>query len=160
MYTHRPPLFIGQLSAKKPAAGICNRLFSLGDVHSAPATNPLQSSLYAGRRLNLPLRPGLLLRLASIKGSDTLPSGEERLQAQKKPTVIYGRLFLLGDVLLSQDPAVQVPSALEGLTVVFGMGTRGSPPPSPPNRCFCGRVTYWMTPAKDPTIAFQSVFAP
>uniref|UniRef100_UPI001CD8EA5B hypothetical protein n=1 Tax=Paenibacillus gallinarum TaxID=2762232 RepID=UPI001CD8EA5B len=26
--------------------------------------------------------------------------------------------YLLGDVLLSQDPAVQVPSALEGLTVV------------------------------------------
>ena len=44
---------------------------------------------------------------------------------------------LLGNVLLSQDPAVQVPSALEGLTVVFGMGTRGSPPPSSPNR-----VTY------------------
>ncbi len=41
--------------------------------------------------------------------------------------------FVLGDVLLSQDPAVQVPSALEGLTVVFGMGTRGSLPPSPPN---------------------------
>ena len=39
----------------------------------------------------------------------------------------------LGNVLLSQDPAVQVPSALEGLTVVFGMGTRGSPPPSSPN---------------------------
>ena len=39
----------------------------------------------------------------------------------------------LGGVLLSQDPAVQVPSALEGLTVVFGMGTRGSLPPSPPN---------------------------
>ncbi|GAC43080.1 hypothetical protein PPOP_2446, partial [Paenibacillus popilliae ATCC 14706] len=31
-------------------------------------------------------------------------------------------LCLLGSVLLSQDPAVQVPSALEGLTVVFGMG--------------------------------------
>ena len=41
--------------------------------------------------------------------------------------------YLLGNVLLSQDPAVQVPSALEGLTVVFEMGTRGSPPPSPPN---------------------------
>ncbi|MDF2938029.1 MAG: hypothetical protein K0Q90_4064, partial [Paenibacillaceae bacterium] len=26
---------------------------------------------------------------------------------------------MLGNVLLSQDPAVQVPSALEGLTVVF-----------------------------------------
>ena len=39
----------------------------------------------------------------------------------------------LGGFLLSQDPAVQVPSALEGLTVVFGMGTCGTPPPSPPN---------------------------
>ncbi len=43
---------------------------------------------------------------------------------------------MLGGVLLSQDPAVQVPSALEGLTVVFGMGTRGTPPPSPPNGIF------------------------
>ncbi len=42
-------------------------------------------------------------------------------------------LLLLGNVLLSQDPSVQVPSALEGLTVVFGMGTRGSPLPSSPN---------------------------
>ncbi len=41
--------------------------------------------------------------------------------------------ILLGDVLLSQDPAVQVPSTLEGLTFVFGMGTRGSLPPSSPN---------------------------
>ena len=40
---------------------------------------------------------------------------------------------MLGDVLLSRDPAVQVPSALEGLTVVFEMGTRGSPPPLSPN---------------------------
>jgi hypothetical protein len=40
---------------------------------------------------------------------------------------------LLGNVLLSQNPAVQVPLALEGLTVVFEMGTRGSPPPSLPN---------------------------
>ena len=50
------------------------------------------------------------------------------------PTKIVSGLFhLLGDVLISQDPAVQVPSALEGLTVVFGMGTRGTPPLSPPN---------------------------
>ena len=39
----------------------------------------------------------------------------------------------LGVVLLSQDPAVQVPLALEDLTVVFGMGTCGTPPPSTPN---------------------------
>ena len=42
-------------------------------------------------------------------------------------------LSVLGDVLLSQDPAVQVPSALKGLTVVFEMGTRGSLSPSSPN---------------------------
>ncbi len=42
-------------------------------------------------------------------------------------------VFLPGNVLLSQDPAVQVPLALEGLTAVFGMGTRGAPPPSLPD---------------------------
>ncbi|MDR6885244.1 hypothetical protein J2X61_007061, partial [Bacillus sp. 3255] len=30
--------------------------------------------------------------------------------------------LVLGNVLLSQNPAVQVPSTLEGLTVVFEMG--------------------------------------
>jgi hypothetical protein len=38
-----------------------------------------------------------------------------------------------GSVLLSQESALQVSSALEVLTVVFGMGTRVSPPPSPPD---------------------------
>ena len=37
-----------------------------------------------------------------------------------------------GNDLLSQDLAVQVPSALEGLTTVFGMGTGVAPPPSSP----------------------------
>ena len=37
-----------------------------------------------------------------------------------------------GNDLLSQDPSVQVPSALEGLTAVFGMGTGGTPPPLSP----------------------------
>ena len=52
---------------------------------------------------------------------------------KQKSTLEKGALDPLGSVLLSQDLAVQVPSALEGLTAVFGMGTRGSPPPSPPN---------------------------
>ena len=39
-----------------------------------------------------------------------------------------------GDVLLSRLPAEQVPSALEGLTAVFGMGTGVSPPPSSPDK--------------------------
>ena len=62
--------------------------------------------------------------------------------ATKNPTRIRVRFIVLGNVLLSQDPAVQVPSAQEGLTVVFGMGTRGSPPPSSPNsQGFCALKT-------------------
>ena len=38
----------------------------------------------------------------------------------------------LGGVLLSQGLSTQVPSALEGLTSVFGMGTGVTPPPWPP----------------------------
>ena len=34
-----------------------------------------------------------------------------------------------GDVLLSHQAALAVPSALEGLTAVFGMGTGVAPPP-------------------------------
>ena len=37
-----------------------------------------------------------------------------------------------GNVLLSRAVSSQVPSALKGLTAVFGMGTGGSPSPSPP----------------------------
>jgi hypothetical protein len=50
-----------------------------------------------------------------------------------------------GNVLLSQDPAVQVPLALEGLTVVFGMGTRGTPPPLLPDRSCDEVVTNRMS---------------
>ena len=54
------------------------------------------------------------------------------MNKRKKPATCAGQ-SVLGNVLLSQDPAVQVPSALKGLTVVFEMGTRGSPSPSSPN---------------------------
>ena len=37
-----------------------------------------------------------------------------------------------GSDLLSRAVTSQVPSALKGLTAVFGMGTGGSPSPSPP----------------------------
>ena len=55
---------------------------------------------------------------------------------------------LLGNVLLSQDPAVQVPSALKGLTVVFGMGTRGTLSPSSPNLIFALSFCRAHAPAK------------
>ncbi len=38
------------------------------------------------------------------------------------------RIFLFGSDLLSQDLAIQVSSAQEGLTSVFGMGTGVAPP--------------------------------
>ena len=43
-----------------------------------------------------------------------------------------------GGDLLSRGSTPQVPSALAGLTSVFGMGTGGSPPLSPPET-FCAR---------------------
>ena len=71
------------------------------------------------------------------------PKGSGRVErCQASPRQAFEESFLrkldvgsLGNVLLSQNPSVQVPSTLEGLTVVFEMGTRGSPPPSPPNGC-------------------------
>ena len=45
-----------------------------------------------------------------------------------------------GDVLLSQGESPQVPSALAGLTSVFGMGTGVTPPLWPPETVLnCGR---------------------
>src|SRR5262249_23606779 len=40
-----------------------------------------------------------------------------------------------GGVLLSQGVYPQVPSALAGLTAVFGVGTGVTPPPWPPETC-------------------------
>lgn len=44
-------------------------------------------------------------------------------QKEKDPDPPDRVSLLPSDVLLSQDPAVQVPSALRSLTSVFGMGT-------------------------------------
>ena len=55
----------------------------------------------------------------------------------KRPT-LSGRSFLFmesGNVLLSQVVSNQVPSALKGLTSVFGMGTGGSLSPLSPENC-------------------------
>ena len=47
----------------------------------------------------------------------------------KRPSFTRRSLYYLpGNDLLSQDPAVQVSSALEVLTSVFEMGTGGTPP--------------------------------
>ena len=58
---------------------------------------------------------------------------------QKSPVHVALSSFALlpGGVLLSQGLPPQVSSALEVLTVVFGMGTRVSPPPLPPDIYVC-----------------------
>ena len=53
---------------------------------------------------------------------------------RKRTTVLAVVLFRLpGGDLLCQDPAVQVPSTLESLTSVFGMGTGVTSPSLPPD---------------------------
>ena len=74
----------------------------------------------------------------SKKYSLTFPrfeSKEARLKRYKKAkdTIFLSCLSLPGDDLLSQDPAVQVPSALESLTSVFGMGTGVTSPSLSPD---------------------------
>ena len=56
----------------------------------------------------------MLIALCSLSADNC------KLSTKKKP----------GDDLLSQPLAGLVPSALEGLTAVFGMGTGVSPPPN------------------------------
>jgi hypothetical protein len=51
---------------------------------------------------------------------------------RKAPCHCRGLVKGSGSDLLSQAVTRQVPSALEGLTTVFGMGTGVSPPPLPP----------------------------
>ena len=44
-------------------------------------------------------------------------------------------IWKFGGDLLSRAVTSQVPSALKGLTAVFGMGTGGTPSPLPPKNC-------------------------
>ena len=49
-----------------------------------------------------------------------------------------------GSDLLSRPVARTVPSALEGLTAVFGMGTGVSPPPLPPGNLLYDMNANWL----------------
>ena len=70
---------------------------------------------------------------------------------KKKPAISDGLLFPalagpnfnLGNVLLSHTVTHAVPSALKGLTSVFGMGTGVSPPPWSPRNSKAGVMEYW-----------------
>jgi hypothetical protein len=53
-----------------------------------------------------------------------------------------------GGVLLSQGATPQVPSALAGLTAVFGMGTGVSPPPWPPETVRSPGLKEYLPPGE------------
>jgi hypothetical protein len=71
------------------------------------------------------LRSSRLTNLARCMSNNLY---EKRRKAQNPVLECTGLLHLPGSDLLSQGLPPQVSSALEGLTVVFGMGTRVSPP--------------------------------
>src|SRR6186997_2185461 len=64
--------------------------------------------------------------LPGLNGAKTRRRGDASVSPSPKKS---------GGVLLSQGQSSQVPSALEGLTSVFGMGTGVTPPLWPPKTC-------------------------
>ena len=67
-----------------------------------------------------------------------------------------------GGDLLSRAVSSQVPSALKGLTSVFGMGTGGTPSPLPPEIFFQGSVpsAFLSLPASQPSALLQPRYLP
>src|SRR5262249_10093787 len=69
----------------------------------------------------------------TVPGAGPVPSAPRRLKTTEDPCRSRGpHRSKSGGVLLSQGVSSQVPSALAGLTSVFGMGTGVTPPPWPP----------------------------
>ena len=86
--------------------------------------------------------PSLSWRSSASPAVRALPKGRHQGSTVNLHIFIYVVLLRLnfyldikkpGDDLLSHRMAV--PSALEGLTSVFGMGTGGTPPPLSPGNC-------------------------
>ena len=115
------------------------RLFSYAPRHSphAQSGNVLLSQVFP-HVLDPPLAAhmGEPNQVHSLTSSET--TGEmDVTDAQRKSPRHRLRLFFVesGNVLLSQVVSNQVPSALKGLTSVFGMGTGGSLSPLSPENC-------------------------
>ena len=61
---------------------------------------------------------------------------------------------MAGSDLLSHRVTPAVPSALEGLTSEFGMGSGGTPPLSPPTKNWCKKIRVY----RDGVIVVSIVF--
>ena len=103
-----------------------------GTRASADARNSLKPHLEprpcapSPHPIALPCSPSQLL-------SASIPSNPKTTKKEKPKDFSFKLLYLdSGNVLLSRAVSSQVPSALKGLTSVFGMGTGGTPSPSSP----------------------------
>ena len=116
-----------------PAPGSLWFLSPAGKELVRPQTHETPSS----HTLNPARVPPLLIPLPSLV---PLPNASLPLSLRPKTTKkekledFSSKLLYLdsGNVLLSRAVSSQVPSALKGLTSVFGMGTGGTPSPSSP----------------------------
>ena len=116
-----------------PAPGSLWFLSPAGKELVRPLTHETPSS----HTLNPARVPPLLLPLPSLVPlpNSSLPlSLLPKTTKKEKPEDLSFKLLYLdsGNVLLSRAVSSQVPSALKGLTSVFGMGTGGTPSPSSP----------------------------
>ena len=116
-----------------PAPGSLWFLSPAGKELVRPLTHETPSS----HTLNPARVPPLLIPLPSLVPlpNSSLPlSLLPKTTKKEKPKDFSSKLLYLdsGNVLLSRAVSSQVPSALKGLTSVFGMGTGGTPSPSSP----------------------------
>ena len=78
-------------------------------------------------------------------GVASVKFAEARRRDSRKACCVCNRLYMeSGGDLLSRTVTSQVPSALKGLTSVFGMGTGGTPSSLPPEMVSCFRETVFI----------------
>ena len=103
-----------------------------GTRASADARNSLKPHLEP--RPCAPAPPPIVLPCSPSQLLSASISSNPKTTKKEKPEDFSSKLLYLdsGNVLLSRAVSSQVPSALKGLTSVFGMGTGGTPSPSSP----------------------------
>ena len=103
-------------------------------IHAPHSYRALRHAPLAGAGVHGsdPVDSGTGLSLGEPAHDDARSTHRLRRTQQSARTFRSGRLNYPGSDLLSHAVTSAVPSALEGLTSVFGMGTGVAPPASPP----------------------------
>ena len=83
----------------------------------------------AHRRRTVGVRRGCRAEQTARKAQNSPGRGQEGIKIKTRKISLSGFYFNPGNDLLSHRVTPAVPSAHEGLTTVFGMGTGVTPPP-------------------------------